>query len=141
MKQCSKCKIEKTLGQFNKSSKRKDGLQGNCKDCNKAKSRQHYLNNKQVYRKKADLLRAELVGEIRKIKESSPCLDCNNSYPYYVMDFDHLEGEIKLKTISQFKSGGQRKKLFEEIKKCELVCSNCHRIRTYKRSRTVRRAA
>ena len=27
------------------------------------------------------------------MKESAPCTDCNNYYPYYVMDFDHVIGE------------------------------------------------
>ncbi len=47
------------------------------------------------------------------------------------MDFDHVHGK-KLFTIG---SGIVRalKKVMNEIAKCDLVCANCHRVRTYKR--------
>ena len=71
---------------------------------------------------------------VSEIKESSPCTDCGNFFPYYVMDFDHVHGK-KTDGIARLARGyGGKKKLLEEIEKCELVCSNCHRIRTYERS-------
>lgn len=36
MKKCSKCKTEKAKAEFSKKSRNKDGLQTNCKSCNKA---------------------------------------------------------------------------------------------------------
>lgn len=63
-------------------------------------------------------------------KASTPCFDCGKVYPHYVMDFDHLRD--KKFDISKLAS---RNVSFEtiksEIEKCDLVCSNCHRIRTY----------
>lgn len=60
------------------------------------------------------------------------CLDCGQHYPPYVMDFDHVRGE-KLGDISYLVSASIRiDKLFEEIAKCDVVCANCHRIRTYR---------
>lgn len=64
-------------------------------------------------------------------QKSKPCLDCGVSYPYYVMDFDHVRGE-KLFNLSEVVNGAQSKKvILEEIAKCEVVCANCHRIRTF----------
>lgn len=63
--------------------------------------------------------------------KSVPCLDCGRSYPSYVMDFDHVKG-VKDKAISQLvKNSVSIEKLQAEIEKCEIVCSNCHRIRTH----------
>lgn len=45
MKVCNKCKIEKTLDCFSKSTKEKDGLQYRCKDCEKEAGKLRRLNN------------------------------------------------------------------------------------------------
>jgi hypothetical protein len=50
-------------------------------------------------------------------------------FPIYVMDFDHVNGGKKF-GISGHRHGF--KGLIEEIKKCDVVCANCHRIRTLK---------
>jgi len=59
-----------------------------------------------------------------------PCKDCGIRYPPYVMDFDHVRGK-KFKTLGHLK--GSVAVLLREIAKCEVVCSNCHRIRTWER--------
>jgi hypothetical protein len=51
-----------------------------------------------------------------------------------VMDFDHREGELKTDNVANLvASPHSMKKLLEEIAKCDLVCANCHRIRTHAR--------
>ena len=59
--------------------------------------------------------------------KSNPCVICNNSYPWYCMDFDHVSG----KKISEVRKLSMLKAI-EEIKKCRVICSNCHRSETYK---------
>ena len=83
--------------------------------------------------------KAYLAKYIRDLKEKSPCLDCGISYPYYVMDFDHVRGK-KHKNVMELIPTLSKKKIDEEIAKCELVCSNCHRIRTHIR-RIAKRAS
>lgn len=48
------------------------------------------------------------------------------------MDFDHREGETKEYQLNQVDRMGINA-LKREIAKCDVVCSNCHRERTYKR--------
>ena len=67
---------------------------------------------------------------VRELKESTRCTDCHLFWPAYVMDFDHLRD--KTDAIARFKNHSLER-LKEEIAKCELVCSNCHRVRTYSR--------
>lgn len=62
--------------------------------------------------------------------KSVPCSDCGKEYPWYVMDFDHVRGE-KLRNVGSSRHMGYNK-LKAEIEKCDVVCSNCHRLRTYK---------
>jgi hypothetical protein len=77
--------------------------------------------------------RKEVQDFIREAK-SDPCMDCQVSFPPYVMDFDHRPGEEKLMNVGT--AGSLRwslRQLQEEIAKCDLVCSNCHRERTHQR--------
>lgn len=65
--------------------------------------------------------------------KSLPCDDCKKKYPHYIMDFDHVPEYGKKKSlISIYRSSW--KDLFYELFKCDLVCSNCHRIRTWRRN-------
>lgn len=65
--------------------------------------------------------------------KSSPCLDCGIKYPPYVMDFDHRPSETKSFTISENILSKSDDLLILEIQKCDVVCANCHRIRTHNR--------
>ncbi len=76
--------------------------------------------------------KAYLASYIRDLKEKTPCLDCGIKYPYYVMDFDHVRGK-KHKNVMELIPTLSKKKIDEEIAKCEIVCSNCHRVRTHMR--------
>jgi hypothetical protein len=60
-------------------------------------------------------------------------MDCGVQYITAVMEFDHVRG-VKTSSLSEMVSKGKRPdQLDEEIAKCDLVCANCHRIRTVER--------
>ena len=63
--------------------------------------------------------------------KSAPCMDCGRTFPPVAMDFDHVRGE-KAFSISK-RLMAKRETILVEIAKCDLVCSNCHRIRTHER--------
>lgn len=83
-----------------------------------------------LYRlQRAGRTRREL-NEIRlRALKRDPCMDCGGVFPPEALDFDHRPGEPKINSISQMKDGSISK-LTTELLKCDLVCSNCHRIRT-----------
>lgn len=64
--------------------------------------------------------------------KNKPCMDCGRSFPAVCMDFDHNPGKIKSFEISTATDRTQEAILLE-IAKCDLVCSNCHRLRTQTR--------
>jgi len=65
-----------------------------------------------------------------------PCEDCGVKYPPYVMDFDHIRGE-KVDDISRMvRVRTNHERLQAEIDKCDVVCANCHRERSHRRSFT-----
>lgn len=77
--------------------------------------------------------RHERYAKIQGVKEGQPCADCGRDFPYYVMDFDHHDPSTKVADVSQLvKKMVSWPKVEAEIAKCDLVCANCHRLRTYK---------
>lgn len=58
-----------------------------------------------------------------------PCFDCGVKHPSYVMDFDHRDPSTKTINVGVARSMAAT---IAEIAKCDVVCSNCHRIRTWK---------
>ncbi len=77
--------------------------------------------------------RLALRTEVALLKESSPCSDCGTYFPAVCMDFDHT-GTDKVANVARMVSAiTPLEKILAEIAKCELVCANCHRLRTARR--------
>ncbi len=131
MKRCATCQTHKPLDEFTRNKTKKDGRNASCKVCHRAYVRRHYQKNKAYYVSKARKYQAGIKQIIRELK-TVPCADCKRTYDWWVMDFDHARGTKKF-TISRMQGRvGLQNALFE-IAKCDIVCSNCHRDRTYKR--------
>lgn len=66
--------------------------------------------------------------------KSKPCMDCGQTFHPVCMDFDHRPGETKIEPVSHMLStSGSIPKMLAEIAKCDVVCANCHRMRTWLR--------
>ena len=117
----------KVFVSYSKTRPTKDGYYQLCfADFDKWKAAQKKCRRKR-HRRHQDWLdqkKAEIGG----------CADCGyNAHPA-ALDFDHLPGTVKRFSIGQQKHRC-KEELEAEIAKCELVCANCHRIRTYERGR------
>lgn len=66
---------------------------------------------------------------LREYKLSRGCKDCGYRKHHAALEFDHISGKKEI-NVCFSKSIEQAKK---EIEKCEVVCSCCHRIRTFER--------
>tara|TARA_R100001463_G_scaffold50674_4_gene101148 strand:- start:723 stop:1088 length:366 start_codon:yes stop_codon:yes gene_type:complete len=101
-----------------------------------AASKRHYEANKEkiIKRSRKRNIRQRDKNRIyvENIKKQSGCVDCGESN-HLVLDFDHIE-DNKYKCISNmvFESYSI-KSIQKEIDKCEVRCSNCHRIITHNR--------
>lgn len=132
MKLCYKCKKTFDSSFFYKSKMTKDGLQGMCKECNKKRFNEYYPRKKKQFIEAAArhyLRKKEFINSVKDV----PCKDCGKKYPPICMDFDHTNGEKRLAISALLAKGMPMEKILNEIKKCEPICSNCHRIRTWKR--------
>jgi len=138
MKKCYKCRTEKLLSEFYQRKKHRTGeYYEKCKECMKDRGKKYYHQNHERQLTLA-LLRKERYKKERRnfileLKKDKPCIDCGNLYPSCVMDFDHRAGETKIRSISWMvlHDTSNMEKIKLEIAKCDLVCANCHRIRTH----------
>lgn len=131
---CTECGDEKNLDEFARKKEGREGRANKCKACQRAYVKRHYQENKKHYKNRVALhnrKRREEYSLFIKWLKDVPCADCGQRLPDCAMDFDHVRGR-KLFDVSHMKYYSySREKLVAEILKCEVVCANCHRIRTH----------
>lgn len=104
----------------------------------KARNAQDYYHrHKHIYLARAKRqnrrARKEVAAAVQQEKVGQPCADCGQVFPPCCMDFDHLPGSVKKANVADTSNFFTVRGVLAEIRKCEIVCSNCHRIRTFAR--------
>lgn len=130
MKICRKCNQDKSLECFGKHKGRKDGLQSYCKECALETSKKWYKDNKDdpEIAKRISEYNKSLVDSLKKevddCKESKGCCVCGETDPC-ALDFHHPDA--KDVGVSYLRRAKSRDRLYQEMAKCVVLCSNCHR--------------
>lgn len=129
MKRCGKCGRNRRLTSFHKRGKIHQAW---CKDCVRENDRARYQANPQHRRDLTAAYNQRNRVRLREVKQG-PCTDCGLRFHPAAMQFDHI-GTDKTASVSDMVRLGYRwDRIKEEIDKCELVCANCHAVRTYQR--------
>ena len=89
-------------------------------------SREHYLKNQTEIKERNAKTKRDKRLEWVEYKSTLSCTNCGFSHPA-VLDFHHVDRENK-KSVHQLAQNGNYKSAREEIKKCIVLCANCHRI-------------
>jgi len=89
-------------------------------------SREHYIRNSEKVRKRAAELKRDKRLEWNEFKSTLNCTNCGFNHPA-VLDFHHVDRKNK-KSVHLLARNGNYKLAREEIKKCIVLCANCHRI-------------
>jgi cytochrome c2 len=123
---CHHCKVEQPIDQFYVEAEARASART---------GRNHRKHCRSCERQKQQERRAPRQAYVDKIKAESGCMDCG-LHPEYlqVLEFDHRPDEVKLFHISDRMASGTMDDLIAEIAKCDVVCANCHRIRTVKKN-------
>lgn len=139
---CTKCGIDKPIDDFyvKRDSKRKwVGRHKQCKTCVVARvkwgtklnadARNAYMReyHQRIHRGETKNKGAQIIHALK----CQPCKDCGGDFPTECMDFDHVRGQ-KLNNIGSMKLYSEEK-IRVEVEKCDVICANCHRIRTRQR--------
>lgn len=101
-----------------------------------AAAKRHYDKNKDVmiiiskfYKRRQIEINQKFI---LSVKRRSKCVECNNSNPI-VLEFDHVRGKKAGNIADMVRAGSGLERIIAEIEKCDIVCANCHRIRTWRR--------
>lgn len=86
---------------------------------NKAEQQAKVKANKHRYRK-----------QWREFKATLSCINCGYSHPA-ALDFHHVIKSPDNKSVNQLLRRDAFKAVYEEIKKCVVLCANCHRVHHY----------
>jgi hypothetical protein len=107
-----------------------------CANCHRVRSQRtwkqrrpigasRHLNRKRRYWRE----HARVLLELRSV----PCRDCQQTYSPYAMDFDHRDTASKVQDVTRMVGRASLQRILAEAAKCDVVCANCHRMRTFRR--------
>jgi hypothetical protein len=126
-KACCTCKKELSIECFNFKNKEKNIYQSECKSCHKNYNHKWYLKNSNYLIDKAKYKIAVLTAWLANYKSSLFCEKCGENH-VATLDFHHRNPTEKEYTITvMIRRGFTIKKVLNEISKCDVLCSNCHR--------------
>ena len=130
MKNCSKCKVLKSLEEFAVAKTKADGRTPDCKECKRAYNKNYYSENYDAERirlkRRQNEQRQVLEQYFREVK--TKCSRCGEGR-FAALDFHHKDPSTKEITLSEaFNRIWSLEKVKKEVNKCEVICSNCHRV-------------
>jgi 5-methylcytosine-specific restriction endonuclease McrA len=132
---CSQCKEEKNLTSdfFNYKDKANKKFRTDCKVCQNAKQNGCYKKKADYYKKVNKEYRSVLKEQNQKLLWDfllkNPCVNCGETNPV-VLELDHLRD--KKYNIGDIIFCHTWESVQEEIEKCQVLCSNCHKKKTAK---------
>jgi len=72
---------------------------------------------------------ADILDQLRSV----PCADCGGTFAPCAMDFDHRDATSKVAGVTRMVGRASLERILAEVAKCDIVCANCHRLRTFER--------
>lgn len=96
-----------------------------------AKNIRKTWKNYEAWKERTTARRHRRLYWLRKYKEAKGCAICGYNKNGVALDFDHLDRQQKKFLPSSRNMGLTIKRIFSEIRKCRVLCANCHRIHSY----------
>lgn len=118
---CSKCKQFRELEYFAKSKNTMFGYYNWCRDC-QAKVR----NGNRRILDKANRINRQIAAHYAQLGGGC-CQRCGYSKSVAALDFHHINPNEKENTVNGFLAARRLDEATKEMRKCALLCSNCHR--------------
>jgi hypothetical protein len=97
----------------------------------KRSAKKYYENNKEAQFARNKGKKDDIRSYIQQYKEYRGCMDCKGKFPFYVLDLDHRDPTTKRFLPSRLAKNNSWDTMIAELAKCDVVCANCHRVRTH----------
>lgn len=104
------------------------------KEYHKKRSAQWYQKNKELTKERGKQVKKLAKQEWIDFKATLSCVQCGQTHPA-TFDFHHVNPKNKVKSVNEWVQNRNYKQAYEEIKKCIVLCANCHRIHHYNEKR------
>jgi hypothetical protein len=107
-----------------------------CANCHRKRTRARALESRRTRSEAGQMpttesrLRREQTALLQELRDV-PCADCRQRFPFFAMEFDHRDPKEKAFELSRMLGRLTTAELLLEANKCDIVCANCHRKRTY----------
>lgn len=130
MRTCTKCFLKKPEEEFGWKNRLIGKRHAVCKECTKKRSNDWYYDNKE---RQVENVRQNNIYYRERNKEyildylsTHPCTRCGET-DVVVLEFHHVRGQKEADITAMMGRGFPLEKIIAEIKKCDVVCANCHR--------------
>lgn len=104
--------------------------------CSKSTISYHLNSNTKVNvskKKKGTYESLDFIDELQAFKQRNGCSDCKVMYPHYILEFDHRPEFKKIDNVYRVYKKFGKDKAWQEVAKCDVLCANCHKSRTFER--------
>ena len=127
-KVCSRCNKEKNCSDFPiQRRKGKEFRRSECRECYNSYFR-NYMKGNKTHVARVKKVKEQRRKEVCEYKLTKGCEICGYNKTYWALEFHHRNPEEKKYNISSGMSDALKfDDLLEEINKCAVLCSNCHR--------------
>src|SRR5262249_4070916 len=124
-KRCSQCRKHLPIDQYNWKNRARGIRYSYCKTCWNELNKGRYLSNKRYYIDKAQRYKEKFRRWLMELKESMGCSLCPERHPACLL-FHHREPNHKDFEIGDAMLVRSKERIDAEIKKCMVLCANCH---------------
>lgn len=118
MKECGGCGKVLPITAYHKRGGSRRGHQAQCKSCRNTDSRKY---------------KSHISSLVKRWKLSKGCALCDFKATHHCqLDIDHIIPKRRnTKCRQAINTGWSKKRLKKELSKCQVLCANCHRLKTY----------
>lgn len=120
MRECRTCRLEKPEADFFYRGGGRKGLQADCIDCSRKRAREYRQSTR------------DKVGQY-KMSKGCECCGFKAEHPCQ-LDLDHIDPKTKTYKGAHkaYDAGWSWKRVERELSLCQVLCKNCHSLRTHK---------